>query len=80
MEYVYVADQYNHRIMRWCKDCRERNMIVGRNGEGQVINQLSRPLSFSFHKENHLYVSDNANHRIEKFNVDLNYNKNKIEK
>ena len=68
---VYIADRGNYRIMRWCADSREGNVIVGGNGQGQGKNQLHCPMSLSFDEENNLYVSDYYNHRIQKFNVDV---------
>ncbi|CAF1542532.1 unnamed protein product, partial [Adineta steineri] len=39
----------------------------GGNGEGNQSNQLTLPTSLSFDNEENLYVADEENHRIQKF-------------
>ncbi|CAF5041809.1 unnamed protein product, partial [Rotaria sp. Silwood1] len=40
---VYVADEWNNRIMRWPKGATQGSVIVGGNGSGEQSNQLNRP-------------------------------------
>ena len=70
METVYVADSGNHRVMRWYKEAKEGNIIVGGNGKGQQLNQLNGPIDLSFDGENNLYVVDFWNNRVQKFLID----------
>ncbi|CAF3424523.1 unnamed protein product [Rotaria sp. Silwood1] len=67
---IYVADYWNHRIMRWSQGATQGSVIVGGNGQGSQSNQLSYPTGLSFDREGNLYVSEFKNHRIQKFNID----------
>jgi DNA-binding beta-propeller fold protein YncE len=69
---VYVADFWNTRIMCWSKGSKEDRVIVGGNGEGNQSNRFSDPTVISFDRKGHLYVVDNGNHRVQKFEIDLN--------
>ena len=64
---VYVADQWNHRVMRWLKGAQQGEVILGEGGQGSGNNQLSLPASISFDSQGNLYVADRANHRIQRF-------------
>ena len=66
---VYVADNGNDRIMRWAKGSREGSIVVGRNGTG---NQLYQPGDLSFDRQGNLYVVDQCNSRVQRFDVDSN--------
>ncbi|CAF3969253.1 unnamed protein product, partial [Adineta steineri] len=72
---VYVADSNNDRIMRWCKESCKGSVVVGGNGngngKGQQPKQLNYPKGLSFDVEGNLYVVDCGNHRIQKFDIDL---------
>jgi hypothetical protein len=57
--------------MRWCKGCSEGSVVVGGNGFGDKPNQFTYPTGLSFDVEGNLYVADNANHRIQKFEIDF---------
>ncbi|CAF3621331.1 unnamed protein product [Rotaria sp. Silwood1] len=67
---VYVADNGNHRIMRWSPGDTQGSVFVGGNGPGSQSNQLSYPVGLSFDRDGNLYVSDQKNHRVQKFNID----------
>ncbi len=70
---VYVADRrMNHRIMRWVKGAKQGSVIVGGNGAGRQSNQLNGPWGLSFDRHGNLYVADNENRRVQKFNIDSN--------
>jgi DNA-binding beta-propeller fold protein YncE len=56
--------------MRWMKGATQGNIIVGGNGEGEQSNQLNGPVGLSFDRHGNLYVVDNENHRVQKFNID----------
>ncbi|CAF2714689.1 unnamed protein product [Rotaria sp. Silwood2] len=70
--HVYVADSYNHRIMRWLKGSKEGRIIVGGNGKGEQPNQFNLLRGLSIDRQGNLYVADNSNHRVQKFEIDLN--------
>jgi sugar lactone lactonase YvrE len=67
-----VADFGNDRIMRWMKGATQGNIIVGGNGRGEQSNQLNCPIGLSFDRHGNLYVVDYGNHRVQKFNIDIN--------
>ena len=67
---VYVADMANHRLMRWPKEATQGSVIVGGNGEGGQSNQLDDPIGLSFDRHGNLYVVDNGNQRVQKFNIE----------
>ena len=65
---IYVVDQGNHRVMRWLKETKEGDLIVGgKFGDGEE--QLHYPAGISFDQQNNLYLVDRSNHRIQKFNI-----------
>jgi tripartite motif-containing protein 2/3/tripartite motif-containing protein 71 len=69
---IYVADSLNHRVMCWCKEAKEGTIIVGGNGKGKQANQLNGPIDLSFDRQGNLYIVDCWNHRIQKFEIDVN--------
>jgi sugar lactone lactonase YvrE len=69
---VYVSDWENHRIMRWVKGATQGSVIVGGNSGGGQSNQPNRPAGLSFDRHGNLYVVDNGNHRVQKFDIDSN--------
>jgi len=66
---IYVAACENHRVMRWCEGSKEGTIVVGGNGDGKESNQLNYPVGLSFDEQGNLYVADNGNNRIQKFEV-----------
>ncbi len=66
---IYVADQENNRVMRWCKGDREGTIVVGGNGKGQQPNQLNHPIGLSFDRQGNIYVSVCLNYRMQKFEI-----------
>jgi len=50
--------------------CGEGRVIVGGNSCGQESNQLHFPQGLSFDVENNLYVVDQSNNRIQRFEVE----------
>ncbi|CAF4375382.1 unnamed protein product [Adineta steineri] len=68
---LYVADCWNHRIMRWCEGKEEGEVVVGGNGKGNQSNQLNYVDGLSFDEQGNLYVADCRNDRIQKFEIIL---------
>ena len=64
---VYVADHYNHRVIRWLKGATEGSVVIDSHGQP---NQLNLPWDLSFDRQNNLYVVDYGNHRLQKFNIE----------
>ncbi|CAF1172340.1 unnamed protein product [Adineta steineri] len=70
LDQIYVADYYNHRVMRWCEGKEEGEIVIGGNGQGNQPNQLYHPFVLSFDDEGNLYVGDYSNDRIQKFEIE----------
>ena len=66
---VYVADNWNHGVMRWCGDAKHGTVVVGGNGGGGGADQLYGPFGLSFDRQGHLYVADQWNHRVQRFTL-----------
>ncbi|CAF4069868.1 unnamed protein product, partial [Adineta steineri] len=69
---IYVADWGNDRVMRWCEGEEEGEIVVGGNRSGNESNQFSGPSGLFFDNEGNLYVVDNGNDRIQKFEITVN--------
>ena len=41
---IYIADQPNHRIMKWEPGATEGSVVAGGNGSGSGLNQLKYSL------------------------------------
>ncbi|CAF4975700.1 unnamed protein product [Rotaria sp. Silwood1] len=67
---IYVADYFNHRIMRWPEGVVQGTDIIGENGKGAQSNKLKYPVGLSFDRYGNLYVSEYENHRVQKFNIE----------
>ena len=67
--YLYIADNGNGRIMKWTgNDLAGGKCVVGcTNTSGSASNQLNGPRDLKFDRHGNLYVSDQGNHRIQKF-------------
>ncbi|CAF4016462.1 unnamed protein product [Adineta steineri] len=64
---VYIADEDNHRIVRWLPGASVGDIIAGGQGMGNATYQFNTPTDLTFDSEGNLYVCDNWNHRIQKF-------------
>jgi hypothetical protein len=60
--------------MRLLKGAQEGKIVVGGNGKGEQPNQLNWSVDLSFDRQNNLYVVDNYNHRVQRFDVNSNEN------
>ncbi|CAF5228997.1 unnamed protein product, partial [Rotaria magnacalcarata] len=67
---LYVADSWNHRVMRWTQGAKQGTVVVGGNGEGAGANQFSNPFGLSFDRHGNLYVADYNNHRVQRFSIE----------
>ena len=68
--YLYIADSGNNRILRWIPKaysgvCIAACTLVG----GTEANQLNYPIALTFDSEGSLYVSDNYNSRLQRFQI-----------
>jgi sugar lactone lactonase YvrE len=68
---IYIADQNNHRIQRWSSGATSGVTIVGISGvSGTNATMLNAPADVILNKnETYMYVSDNNNHRVQRYNM-----------
>ncbi|CAF1684188.1 unnamed protein product [Rotaria magnacalcarata] len=69
--YIYVADYGNSRIIKWTTNYSMGGIcVVGCTGTvGVAANQLDSPRDLKFDAAGNLYVSDQNNHRIQKYTI-----------
>lgn len=62
---VYVADQFNHRIVAWKTDATQGQILIGQYGQGSMDEQLNYPRKMIIDEKNDSFViCDNGNCRI----------------
>ncbi|CAF3915432.1 unnamed protein product [Adineta steineri] len=62
---IYIADCFNHRIVKWKLNSNTGEVIAGGNGQGNQNNQLHRPRDIIFDKKNNSYIiSDTGNKQV----------------
>ena len=61
---LLIADNGNHRILRWPLGAAEGVLAAGGNGLGSAPNQLNYPAAVMADSSGTLYIADNSNHRI----------------
>ncbi|CAF0743561.1 unnamed protein product [Adineta steineri] len=62
---IYIADSFNHRIVKWTLNSNTGQIIAGGNGKGDQHNQLCRPKDIIFDKKNNSFIiSDWGNKRV----------------
>ncbi|CAF1615722.1 unnamed protein product, partial [Adineta steineri] len=64
-KYLFIVDQNNHRIIG--SGLNGFRCLVGCYGKGSQSNQLTSPFSLSFDRFGNVFVSDQSNYRIQKF-------------
>ena len=62
---LYIADQYNHRIMSYLSGATSGTIVAGGNGCGSNLNQLCQPVGLQYDStSNSLFISNYAIHTI----------------
>ncbi|CAF4151212.1 unnamed protein product [Rotaria sp. Silwood2] len=62
---IYIADWFNHRIMKWKFDATSGEIVAGGNGAGNRMDQLNNPLDVIIDKEtDSLIICDSGNQRV----------------
>ncbi|CAF0995619.1 unnamed protein product [Adineta steineri] len=64
-KYLFIVDQRNHQIVGSNFD--GFRCLVGCDGKGSQSNQLNQPFSLSYDRSGNIFVTDQDNHRIQKF-------------
>ena len=61
---IYIADYFNHRIIKWFKDSKEGLVVAGGNGYGSGFDQLKLPHAVLVDQMGTIYIVDFGNDRI----------------
>ncbi|CAF0828731.1 unnamed protein product [Adineta ricciae] len=61
---IYIADYFNHRIMKWFKNSKEGLVVAGGSGYGDGLDQLKLPHSIVVDQMGTMYIVDFGNDRI----------------
>ncbi|CAF0862207.1 unnamed protein product [Adineta steineri] len=62
---IFIADNWNHRIVEWKYNGTEGQIIAGGNGKGNRIDQLNHPTDMIVDQENHsIIIADPGNRRV----------------
>jgi sugar lactone lactonase YvrE len=64
---LYVADQFNHRVLRFAPGVPDGVVVAGGNGEGAAADQLAHPAGLAVLADGTLFIADHYNHRIQKW-------------
>ncbi|CAF4431636.1 unnamed protein product [Rotaria sp. Silwood2] len=69
-EYMYIADTGNNRILRWPPNSTSGECIVACTGlSGTALDKLTMPFALAFDSYGSLFVSDQINSRVQKFQI-----------
>ena len=67
--YLYIADQFNHRVVRYTLGNPAGTLIAGGNGAGPGDNQFMHPSGICVsRKTGAIYVSEFSQHRVQRWN------------
>ena len=73
---MYIGDQFNNRIHRWLVgDCVGQCLVGCTRTYGPAIYEFYYMQSAAFDSQGALYVSDGANHRVQKFGLIKDFGK-----
>ena len=65
--YLYVSDYDTHEVKRWKLGDTTGTVVAGGNGQGNRLDQLSRPRYTFVDQDHSVYVTDANNHRVMKW-------------
>ncbi|CAF1604041.1 unnamed protein product [Adineta ricciae] len=78
---IFIADSWNHRIVRWKRNENRRTIVAGGNGRGNRLNQLDRPTDVIFDEQNNsLIIADYGNRRVMRWFLNTNQTEILIDK
>ncbi|CAF5010480.1 unnamed protein product, partial [Rotaria socialis] len=66
--YLYVSDVVEHEVRRYQLGEKNDTLVAGGNGKGNGLNQLNGPGYLFVDRQQAVYVSDNNNNRVMKWN------------
>jgi sugar lactone lactonase YvrE len=62
---MFIADWWNNRIVAWKQNDKEGRVVVGRNGNRNELEELSKPSNVVIDREsNSFLISDNGKRRV----------------
>jgi DNA-binding beta-propeller fold protein YncE len=64
---IYIADSFNHRIIKWDEGASEGRVVAGGTGSGNQSHQFHYVTAMFMDSQENIYVADNHNHRIQKW-------------
>ena len=64
---ILVADENNHRVVKWNPGAPTGEVVAGRNGPGAALNQLNKPVGLSVDADGNFFVCERLNHRVVRF-------------
>ncbi|CAF1515039.1 unnamed protein product, partial [Rotaria sordida] len=72
--YIFTVDTSFYRILRWAPNSNVGECIAACSGnEGLQFDHLSLVYAIAFDSQGSLYVSDQNNNRVQKFQIIINY-------
>jgi sugar lactone lactonase YvrE len=70
---LYIADYYNHRVMKYLSGATSGTVVAGGNGQGSATNQLNYPIGLYFDSSsNSLLIANSVGHNIVRWVVGAN--------
>lgn len=66
-ETLYIADQQNHRVVKWLKGASAGTTIAGQasGSSGFGLSDLNQPSAVTLDSSGNIYVSDTSNNRVQ---------------
>lgn len=64
---LYIADEYNHRVVKWDYGSTVGQVVAGGNGEGEGDNQLSYPNKITVAKNGTMFICTSGDRKIKKW-------------
>ena len=68
--YLYVSDNENNNVKRWCMKDFQEIVVAGSNWQGNRLDELNGPNSIFVDRDHSVYVSDTGNDRVVKWMKD----------
>jgi len=70
-QHIYIADYYNHRIVKWKLGENNGEIVAGGNGQGNRIDQLNCPIDVIVDENNKsLIICDQGNRRVLRWSLE----------
>ncbi|CAF1134327.1 unnamed protein product [Adineta steineri] len=62
---IFIADCWNHRIVKWKHNAKKGHIIAGGNGQGNRMDQLNEPTDVIVDQQDHsIIIADRGNRRV----------------